>query len=84
VSYLTKLRTVDNGHSSRKNQKRKVGLVVKATFNNLVSMAETLLTKRLQARKWTAGSESSITVKLLSQKVICKKLLRVQRGCPVG
>jgi hypothetical protein len=56
VSYFTKLRTVDNSHSSRKKQKRKVGLVVKVMFNNLVSTAETLLTKRLQAKKWTEGS----------------------------
>ena len=67
----------NNGHNSRKEQKDQVGLVVKATFTNLVSMAETLLTKGLRARKWTAGSASSSTVKLLSQKVICKELLGV-------
>jgi hypothetical protein len=56
-----------------KSKKGNVGLVVKAMFTNLVSMAETLLTKRLKARKWTAGSKSSITAKLLSRKVLYKE-----------
>jgi len=58
-----------------KSKKGKVGLVVKAMFTNLVSMAETLLTKRLKARKWIAGSESSITAKQLSRNVLCEELL---------
>jgi len=60
-----------------KSKNGSVGLVVKAMFTNLVSMAETLLTKRLKARKWIAGSEISIIAKLLSGKVLCKELLCV-------
>jgi hypothetical protein len=60
-----------------KSKKGKVGLVVKPMFTDLVSMAETLLTKRLKARKWTAGSESSVTAKLLPRKVLYKELFCV-------